>query len=196
MASLLLVSILFYFIFLPLLRFSATYPLSRLIWLLQIDNNGGKMVPWGNSVKIPSKKERKEAQLCIVVMQFRNFTVLRNSESISLYSIFCLECKWKSFKVNCLQTYLIVLWEPEQHNVSAYFTSKVYENGVSLIILKTFTNFWMLEENKVVQRSHFKQAFSPSSMEDLWPRSGFGNFDLLLLLLTATAAWIPDKIFP
>jgi hypothetical protein len=54
----------------------------------------------------------------------------------------------------------------------------------------------MLEENKVVQRSHFKQAFSPSSMEDLWLRSGFGNFDLLLLLLTATAVWIPDKIFP
>jgi hypothetical protein len=45
MASLLLVNILFYFIFLPLLRFSATYPLSHLIWLLQIDCNGGKMVP-------------------------------------------------------------------------------------------------------------------------------------------------------
>ncbi len=46
-----------------------------MIWLLQIDSNGGKMVPWGNSVKIPSIKKRKmwEAQLCIVVMQFRNF---------------------------------------------------------------------------------------------------------------------------
>jgi hypothetical protein len=54
----------------------------------------------------------------------------------------------------------------------------------------------MLEENKVVQRSHFKQAFSPSSMEDFWPRSGFGNFDLLPLLLTAAAARIPDEISP
>jgi hypothetical protein len=54
----------------------------------------------------------------------------------------------------------------------------------------------MLEENKVVQRSHFKQVFSPSSMEDIWPRSGFGNFDLLLLLLVAAAARIPDEISP
>ncbi len=147
---------------------------------------------------IPSIKKRKiwEAQLCIVVMQFRNFIVLRNLESISFYSVFCFECRWKSFKVNCLQTYLIVLWKLEQHNVSAYFTSKVYEDGAYLIILKTFTNFWMLEENKVVQRSHFKQTFSPSSMEDLWPRSGFGNFDLLLLLLAVAAAQIPDEISP
>jgi hypothetical protein len=49
----------------------------------------------------------------------------------------------------------------------------------------------MLEENKVVQRSHFKQAFSPLSMEDFWPRSRFGNFDLLLLLAVAR---IPDEI--
>jgi hypothetical protein len=33
----------FYFIFLPLLRFSATYPLSHLIWLLQIDSNGERV---------------------------------------------------------------------------------------------------------------------------------------------------------
>ncbi len=97
------------------------------------------------------------------------------------YSVFCFECRWKSFKVNCLQTYFIILWEPEQHNVSAYFTSKVYENGVYLIILKTFTNFWMLEENKVVQRSHFKQAFSPSSMEDLGISISSSSSLLLLL---------------
>jgi hypothetical protein len=54
----------------------------------------------------------------------------------------------------------------------------------------------MLEENTVVQRSHFKQAFSPSSMEDLWPRSGFGNFDLLLFLLVVVVARIPDEISP
>jgi hypothetical protein len=29
---------------------------------------------------------------------------------------------------------------------------------------------------------------------DFWLRSGFGNFDLLLFLLAATAAQIPDEI--
>ncbi len=50
---------------LPLLRFSATYPLSHLIWLLQIDSNGGKMVPEATrlrSLPDPFHKEKENVR--------------------------------------------------------------------------------------------------------------------------------------
>jgi hypothetical protein len=41
------------------------------------------------------------------------------------------------------------------------------------------------------------RATNLSEREDFWPRSGFGNFDLLLLLLLIAAATrIPDEISP
>jgi len=39
------------------------------------------------------------------------------------------------------------------------------------------------------------QTFSVTlRITDFWPRSGFGNFDLLFFLLVATAAQILDEI--
>jgi hypothetical protein len=41
------------------------------------------------------------------------------------------------------------------------------------------------------------QTFSVTlRITDLWPRSGFGNFDLLLFLLAVAAAQILDEISP
>jgi len=41
------------------------------------------------------------------------------------------------------------------------------------------------------------QTFSVTlRITDLWLRSGFGNFDLLLFLLAAAATRIPDEISP
>ncbi len=39
------------------------------------------------------------------------------------------------------------------------------------------------------------RATNPCERGDFWPRSGFGNFDLLLLL-AAAAAQIPNEISP
>ncbi len=39
-------------------------------------------------------------------------------------------------------------------------------------------------------------ATNPREREEFWPWSGFGNFDLLLLLLVAAATRIPNEISP
>jgi hypothetical protein len=135
------------------------------------------MVPWGNWVKIPSiKKEnvRSSTLHCSNAVEKLHYPMELRTHFLPLCHLLIMQVK--IFKVNCLQTYFIVLWELEQHNVSIYFTSKVYEDGVSLKNFKTFTVFWMLEEKKVVQRgSHFKQAFSPSQVLNKWWNWTFAN---------------------
>jgi hypothetical protein len=44
--------------------------------------------------------------------------------------------------------------------------------------------------------AHGDPPTDPRERADFCPRARFGNFDLLLLLLAAAAAWIPEEISP